>query len=187
MRRLTSRLKLRLLFLMSILLTLAIVFTLNQHAFSQDQWRFAKDIAPPGLVDQIVQENFQSSSPVEAGNMKVWKIQQPQQREPLYLIDTRVTHDSKQARANPLCGQQDCLFLGYVPKRDRYQRILNLYLNPHLPPKMALWRSLSELNNGLPCLVAQQLVQEKIQAFKLCFNGQVYEITETQRLPKRYE
>ena len=184
MSQAASRIRLRCLFLIALVFVLMITVAFNRNAASQDHWRLAKGSAPIELLDQLVQDNLNPDTTIEPGQMKLWIVQQPHQSQPVYLTDTRVTQDQQ---FNPLCGQQNCLFLGYVQTRDRYQRILNVYLDPHLPPKIDLWQATSELQHGLPCLTAHQLVQQKIQTFKYCSNGIIYEVIETQQFPHRYD
>jgi hypothetical protein len=102
----------------------------------------------------------------------------------LYLIDTRLRQTAKEPQPNLLCGTENCLFLGYNFKR---QRVLNIYLNPKLPPKVPLIQPISELRESLPCLRINQLEQHKIRTTKLCFTGTTYETIETQLLPEVYE
>jgi hypothetical protein len=156
---------------------------------SQPQWRLAKDAAPGGLMAQVIQDNIQPGTTLDAGQMKVWKVQQPSQDVPLYLIDSRVANAAEQPQGNPLCGAQGCLFLAYIPaEKGHYQRVLNLYLNPHLPPKVTLLQpEAATLTVGLPCLVVKQLEHHKIRILHFCFNGSSYEIIDDQILPQVYE
>jgi hypothetical protein len=179
MRRIGLLLKILFISLLSTLLGLVITILCGT---AQNQWKLAKDIAPPELLKQIAQENFQPGKAVEVEQMKIWKIENS-----LYLIDTRIVDDAKEPQTNLLCGKEDCLFLGYVLKGERYQRVLDLYVNPRLPPKIPLWHVLPQLSNGLPCLVIRQLIHHQIQAAKLCFNGTSYEVVASQLLPERYE
>jgi hypothetical protein len=177
------------LLILAIAIVVAIALSLHSsNATGQSPWRLAKEGAPTGLMEQVIQENIQPGTPVEAGQMKVWTIQQPHQASPLYLIDTRVANAAEHPQDNPLCGAQGCVFLAYIPaEKGHYQRALSIYLNPHLPPKMTLLQPTAELKARLPCLVARQLEQQKIRVTQFCFNGSTYEIVETQRLPEVYE
>jgi hypothetical protein len=177
------------LLILAIAVILAIALSLHSsNATGIDPWRLAKEGAPTGLMAQVIQDNIQPETTVEAEQMKVWTIQQPHQTIPLYLIDTRVANAAEHPQDNPLCGAQGCVFLAYIPiGQNRYQRILSIYLNPHLPPKMTLLQPTAELKAGLPCLVARQLEQQKIRITQFCFNSGTYEIVETQRLPEVYE
>jgi hypothetical protein len=177
------------LLILAIAIVLAIALSLHSsNATGQSPWRLAKEGAPAGLMAQVIQENIQPGTTVEAEQMKVWTIQQPHQTIPLYLIDTRVANAVEHPQENLLCGAQGCVFLAYIPAEEgHYQRILSLYLNPHLPPKMTLLQPTAELKAGLPCLVARQLEQQKIRITQFCFNGSTYEIVETQLLPEVYE
>jgi hypothetical protein len=144
---------------------------------AQGRWQPASQVLPTELQQQILKENLQPGTQVDIGQMQVLRV------GPLDLIDTRITNPSKGPTANPLCGAESCLFLGYVNQH----RVLNLYLNPNLPPKVALIQPVTETREGLPCLLINQLEQQKIHTSKLCFNGTTYETVETQILPEVYE
>jgi hypothetical protein len=154
---------------------LTAIFVLHRGQ-AQENWRPANQVLSIDLQQQILKENLQPGTPIEIGQMKVLTVGR------LRLIDTRIGHPTK-AAANPLCGAESCLFLGY----SNYQRILNIYLNPNLPPKISLIQPIDEQRENLPCLLINQLEQQKIHTAKLCFNGTTYETVETQILPEVYE
>jgi hypothetical protein len=161
----------------------------SPNATSQPQWQLAKDAAPAGLMAQVIQENLQPGTAIDTGQMKIWQIQQANQNVPLYLIDTRVANAAEHPQDNPLCGVQGCLFLAYISAGSgHYQRVLSIYLNPHLPPQTTLLQpSAYSSESGLPCLMVNQLEHHKIRTTQFCFNGSIYEIIDTQLLPKVYE
>jgi hypothetical protein len=146
-------------------------------------WQVMSEGAPANLIRQIQQDNLKGNTNVRA--MKFWQISQPGQSKLLYLIDSRTAHqDSRQ----PLCGELGCAFFGYVEiQKNRYERVLSAYLNPRLPPNVALFEPLQRLQNGLPILKVHQLEQQQIRRYRYEFNGKDYEIVETQLLPQRYE
>jgi hypothetical protein len=144
---------------------------------AQGRWQSASQVLPLNRQQQILKENLQPGTQVDVGQMQVLQV------GPLDLIDTRLPNPTKGPAANPLCGAQSCLFLGYTQQ----QRVLNLYLNPNLPPKVTLIQPLTETREGLPCLLINQLEQQKIHTSKLCFNGTTYETVETQILPEVHE
>jgi hypothetical protein len=144
---------------------------------AQGNWQLANQVLSIDFQQQILKENLQPGTSIEIGQMKVLTVGR------LQLIDTRIANPTKAANVNPLCGAESCLFLGY----SDHQRILNIYLNPNLPPKVVLIQSIAELREGLPCLLINQLEQQKIRTAKLCFNGTTYETVETQILPEVYE
>lgn len=157
-----------------------IVGLLNQGKATEFvTWQRASQVAPASLVQQIQQENLSGNSQV--GDMKVWKIQRPQQSKPLYLIDSRIKGKAS------LCGALGCAFWGYVPVSDRFQRVLSAYFDPRLPPKIQLFESQNALQNGLPILKVNQLEKQQICQYQYEFNGKGYELMETRLLPQRYE
>ncbi len=154
---------------------------------AQPDWKPASQVAPPGLLEQIVRENIQPGVSVDARNMKIWTIHPAKSKQVLYLIDPRVAKTDI-AQNSSLCGAAGCAFLAYVQASgDRYQRVLNTYLNPLLPPHVPLIQPMPELQSGLPCLQVNQLEQRKLRVFKLCSNGTAYEVVESHLLPKVYD
>jgi hypothetical protein len=145
---------------------------------AQTRWQLVAEVLSIDFQQQILKENIQPNTNVNVGQMQVLRAGQ------LYLIDTRLRQASKESQIHPLCGAENCLFLGYNLKR---QRVLNVYLNPKLPPKVLLLQPIDESREGLPCLRINQLEQHKIRTSKLCFTGTTYETLETQLLPEVYE
>ncbi len=162
------------------LVSLPVIFRFPRSA-AQGQWQPASQVLSAELQLQIRKENLQPGTPVDIGQMRVLIVQRSPQ--PFYLIDTRVADAAKGPDVNPLCGADDCLFLGYRAN----QRVLNIYLNPKLPPNVTLIQPIDQSQAGLPCLRINQLEQQKLHRTKLCFNGNTYEIMETQILPEVYE
>jgi hypothetical protein len=144
---------------------------------AQGNWQPASQVLSINFQQQILKENLQPGTSIDIGQMKVLTVGR------LQLIDTRIAHLTKASNANPLCGAESCLFLGY----SNHQRVLNIYINPNMPPKVALIQPIDEIREGLPCLLINQLEQQKIHASKVCFNGTAYETVETQILPEVYE
>ncbi len=144
---------------------------------AQGNWQLANQVLANDFQQQILKENVQPGIAIDIGQMKALTIGR------LQLIDTRIANPAKTAKVNPLCGAESCLFLGYSNR----QRVLNIYLNPNLPPKVTLIQPIDEQRENVPCLLINQLEQQKIHASKLCFNGTTYETVETQILPEVYE
>jgi hypothetical protein len=144
---------------------------------AQGNWQPANQVLSIDFQQQILKENLQPGTSIDIGQMNVLTVGR------LQLIDTRIASPTKAANVNPLCGAESCLFLGY----SNQQRVLNIYLNPNLPPKVTLIQPIDEQRESLPCLLIKQLEQQKIHASKLCFNGTTYETVETQILPEVYE
>jgi hypothetical protein len=137
-------------------------------------WQNAAQVAPPGLMEQVVRENVEpsSQSQIKSDRMRILIIQQPGQRVPLYIIDTRTDYDNPSA--NPLCGAAGCNFLGYVRSKSGYQRVFSFYLNPLLPENVSLIELAQTIRNGLPCLILNQLAGSQIEQINTCFDGQQY-------------
>lgn len=145
---------------------------------SQTGWRLAQEVAPLPLLSQIMQDNLSPTFPVDPGQMQMWKVQVAGQRQPLYLVDSRV----EGIEIQPLCGAIGCAFFGYIPQDIGFQRVLATYLNPHVPPGRSLIEPTTTVEHGLPRLVVNQLGAEGLQQYALGFNGQVYEIQQIDTL-----
>ena len=161
---------------------------INQSASVELGWREAARSAPPGLMQQVIQENLSSNFKGDSGRMKIWQIRRSGQSKPLFLIDSRIANEADQPTENPLCGTSGCQFFGYVStQNNHYQRVLVAYFNPRLPPKISLFDIADKLQNGLPVLTVNQLENKQIRQFIFAFNGKSYDLIETQLLPKVYE
>ncbi|MFM2432673.1 MAG: hypothetical protein RLZZ511_3887 [Cyanobacteriota bacterium] len=126
---------------------------------AQTRWQIVAEVLPIDFQQQILKENLQPNTQANVSQMQVLKMGQ------LYLIDTRLRQTAKESQPNLLCGAENCLFLGYNIER---QRVLNIYLNPKLPPKVPLIQPIAEVKEGLPCLRINQLEQHKLRTAKLC-------------------
>jgi hypothetical protein len=145
---------------------------------SQTGWRLAQEVAPLPLLSQMIQDNLNPTFPVDPGQMQMWKVQVARQRQPLYLVDSRIEGIEMQ----PLCGAIGCAFFGYISQGSGFQRVLATYLNPHVPPGRSLIEPTTTMEHGLPRLVVNQLGAEGFQQYTLGFNGQVYEIQQIDTL-----
>jgi hypothetical protein len=128
----------------------------------------------------MMQDNLSPTFPVDPGQMQMWKVQVAGQRQPLYLVDSRV----KGSEIQPLCGAIGCAFFAYIPQNTDFQRVLATYLNPHALPGRDLIEPTSTVDNGLPRLIVNQLGAEGFQQYTLGFNGQVYEIQHIETLAR---
>jgi hypothetical protein len=155
---------------------LSAIFMLHRGQ-AQGNWQPASQVLSIDFQQQILKENLKPGTAIDIDQMKVLTVGR------LQLIDTRIANPAKIATVNPLCGAESCLFLGY----SNHQRVLNIYINPNLPPKVVLIQPIGEQRENLPCLLINQLEQQKIHTAKLCFNGTAYETVETQILPEVYE
>ena len=164
-----------------LLVCLVVVLTLAIWLWprpSQTGWRLAQEVAPLPLLSQMIQDNLSPTFPVDPGQMQIWKVQVAGQRQPLYLVDSRVEESEMQ----PLCGAIGCAFFGYIPNGGSFHRVLATYLNPHVSPGRSLIEPTTTVDNGLPRLVVNQLGAEGFQQYILGFNGQVYEIQQIDTL-----
>ena len=162
-------------------------YTALSQSSDANGWQRGSDAAPAGLMQQVIQENIAPDFQVDSGRMRVWRIQQSGQPDPLYLIDSRVASAAESASANPLCGASGCAFFGYIQQGDRHQRVFADYLDPRLPPNIPLFEVPHKLQNRLPVLIVNQMENNQIRQLTLSFNDREYEVTETQLLPQRYE
>jgi hypothetical protein len=172
--------------LIAIVVVLSAVGLADRQASANDAaWSYAAQSAPSELMTQVRAEHLSPDAAVDTGRMKVWKIQQSGQTQPLYLIDSRVADAANST--NPLCGASGCAFFGYLVTASNYQQVLNIYLDPRLPPHIALIEVINTLQSGLPVLKVNQLEGDRIQQLTLTFDGTQYQVTDTQLSPQRYE
>jgi hypothetical protein len=187
-RRLLKRLMIPTFILVSVLMAIALLASRNPASVSLSQWHDAAKSAPTGLMAQVIQDNISPDLPIDAGRMKVWKIQQPEQSKPLYLVDSRVANLADYPHANPLCGVTGCAFFAYISlKEGEFQQVWSEYLNVNLPPGILLIEPSHELKHGLPKLRINQMKGKQVQQLQLTFNGKVYETTNILLLPKNYD
>ena len=163
--------------LVSLVILLTLVVGLWSRS-SQTGWRLAQDVAPLPLLSQMLEDNLSPTFPVDSGQMQMWKVQVAGQRQPLYLVDSRIEGIEMQ----PLCGAIGCAFFGYIPHDTGFQRVLATYLSPHVPPGRPLIEPTTTVEHGLPRLVVNQLGTEGFQQYTLGFNGQIYEIQQIDTL-----
>ncbi|MEO0537718.1 MAG: hypothetical protein AAF215_28130 [Cyanobacteria bacterium P01_A01_bin.123] len=162
------------------------VFAALPEDATETNWQSASH-APSKLLDQVVSDNLPSDLSIDATQMQVWEIQLAGQPAPLYLIDTRVADNAEDPAGNPLCGALGCAFFGYVLTDGNYEKVLDAYFKPELPPEVPLFELAEALQNDLPVLKVNQLEGDQIQQFTLVFNNGQYENVEIQTLPQRYE
>jgi hypothetical protein len=168
------------------LLLATLASLLAQYSASSDtpQWQSISH----KLSAQVMTENFRPGIPVDVGRLRTWKIQQPGQSNPIYLVDSRLSNWAEYPRVNPLCGASGCAFLIYKPDGDRhFQQIWSAYLNTNLPPTVALFEPSPDLSHGLPILKINQMEGQRIRQSRLSFDGKVYEITQSTLMPQIYE
>jgi hypothetical protein len=168
------------------LLLAALAFLLAQYSASSDtpQWQSISR----KLSIQVREENFRPDIPVDIGRLRTWKIEQPGQSNPIYLVDSRLSDRAEYPRVNPLCGASGCAFFIYKPDGDHhFQQIWSAYLNTNLPPTVALFEPSPDLSHGLPILKINQMEGQRICQSRLSFDGKVYAITQTTLMPQNYE
>ena len=136
-------------------------------------------------MQQAASEYLTSEFDDQLDQLSVLKIWQSGQAEPLYIINSRIP--TLEMDKNPLCGALGCLFLGYVQTNNGYQNVFSSYLDPRLPPDIALIEVSDTLQNEMPELIVHQLEGNQILRLRLTLNNGRYEVVETQHLPERYE
>ena len=137
--------------------------------------------APPQLLEQLAADNLNLAFASDVDDFHVTKYQQLGQSAPLYWVDTHAEETS------PLCGVSACAFFAYIPSGGSYRKVLSLYLNPHLPPEISLLEHTETLHHKQPVLHIHQLEGYHLRQFTLAFNGEQYDITDSQLLVERYD
>lgn len=144
-------------------------------------WQPLAEVAPPSLMMHIGEAHLTSGFDEQLGQMHVMQPWQPGQSTALYIIDSRAADLS--TSENPLCGALGCAFFAYVPTERGFQNVLDLYLDPHLPPEISLIEIGDTLDHDMPTLIIHQLDGDKLMQMHLVLNNDQYEIVETHYLP----
>ena len=166
-------------FILIIVLLMTVCVGILYARSPQPSWQLAREAAPPALLTQIEANNLHPDVMVDAGQMSVLKLQQAGQAQPLYLIDARLVDSETQ----PLCGAAGCALFGYIRDQSSFRQVLATYLDPHLPPGQTVLQPTGDLHQGLPTLVAMQLVETDLQQLTLVFDGETYAIDRLDYLP----
>jgi len=138
-------------------------------------WHSAGDYAPSGLMSQFEKDSVAIPEEYDISKMMIQKVSFPEQANPLFLIDTRMSEGEQK---EPLCGVAGCLFTGYIKTGWReFKPVFNLYLNPYVPlGHELLWADMT-MRNGMPVLyIIQRASPTKTALVRatLVFNGSQY-------------
>lgn len=169
-------------------LAFSLVLLSNQVAIPQqsnfvnrEDWQYAAKVAPSGLMEQVAKDNIKAAWLGDPNRMKVLEIQVPNQKSPLYLIDSRVQYECPpigcDPTLDPLCKSSGCAYLGYIHENKAYRRIFAQYFESSLTPDVDFLRVSKQLNQGLPCLEFRELPKPKtgrVQVSQYCFDEQQY-------------
>lgn len=144
-------------------------------AQGNQRWISLSQANLPGLRNQLQQKYSSDRFPIDAGRMRVLKVKNPNQAQPLYLIDTRVAPERRSL--NPTCGSAGCAFEGYIQTQQTYREVLSVYLNPELSKELRLVEPASTSQNGFPCLNFNQPQKQtrQIEVVQWCYDGQRYQ------------
>jgi hypothetical protein len=163
------------------------IYVASSQSSDTLRWQSALNVVSEELLQRIIEENTAPGFHLDKEEVRALKIQHSGQPAPLYLIDFRTSDFSQSLPVNPLCGASACAFFGYIRQGNNYQRVLSIYLNPHLPPNIPLVQTTDELQNHLPVLSVKQLEDTHIRQLTLSFNENEYEVTETKLLSQSYD
>lgn len=157
---------------------------------SVDTWQYAAKVAPPGLIQQVVQENVKPDWLGDPGKMKVIKLKVKGQKNDFYLVNTRVQYECPlngcSPLADPLCAPKGCAYLGYVRRGKSYVEVFNQYLRSTLPPEVTFLRVSNLLVSGLPCLGFTEFSEppaSKLEIQKYCYDGNKYNFVASENYP----
>lgn len=148
----------------------------------------AADAAPPGLMDKVRQEAFDTDWVGDTNRMAVASISVPDGRT-LYLVDPSVVPPkgtiARDPYLSPLCGKRGCRYLGLIEYEGAYKTVLDIYAQSLLPPGEELFQ-VEPRDRGLPCLVVTEypnagLDDAPLLRTRYCFDGQRYRSEGTTR------
>lgn len=179
-----------LLFSLLILTTITVSFSQISTVLASERWssvdnswEYAAKVAPPELMQKVLEENVSDDWLGDPRRMKVIKLKIRGQKNNLYLVNTRVQYECPPSGcsplADPLCGSSGCAYLGYIQRGNSYHRVFNEYLKSILPPKVSFLEVSDRLTLGLPCLrftELSDLATNKLQISKFCYNGNNYKL-----------
>ena len=182
-----------LILLFSLLLLFIVGFNLSQivtvHAseqwkvVSRSDWQYVAKVAPPGLMQKVVQENIAESWLGDPGRMKIVRFQTPKQKTNFYLINTKVQDkcpsNGCSSFADPLCGSAGCAYFIYVQEGNSYRKVLSEYFKNVLPPKVPFLRVSNQLGSGFPCLEFTELINltsSNLKSRKFCYSGKNFSL-----------
>lgn len=183
----------KLILLFSLLLLFIVGFNFSQIVTVQaseqwkvvngSDWQYATKVAPPGLIQKVVQENIAESWLGDPGRMKIVRFQTLKQKTNFYLINTKVQDKCPPSGcnsfANPLCGSAGCAYLIYAQEDNSYRRVFSEYFKGVLPPEVPFLRVSNQLVSGLPCLEFTELINltsSNLKARKFCYNGKSFSL-----------
>jgi len=143
---------------------------------TQNGWQPIAKIAPPALLQQFRQDYTPHLPPDwqgDIGQALMLKLEQPGSL-PLYLIDTGISPPGHPEQT-PTCGMLGCLFLGYIPKENGYQLVLNNYINDfQVQGQPPFIQPVEQVSYNVPCFhltTYNAATQEMNPTQILCFNG----------------
>ena len=153
---------------------------------SRSDWQYATKVAPPGLMQKVVQGNISGSWLGDPGRMKIVRLQTPRQKTNFYLINTKVQDkcppNGCNSFADPLCGSAGCAYLIYVKDGNSYRKVFSEYFKDILPPKVPFLRVSNQLVSGLPCLEFIELINltsSNLKSRKFCYNGKEFVLVDS--------
>ncbi len=121
---------------------ISIIFSMKSLKVSHPAtWENAESITPQHLLKQAISQN--SVRYLKISSMQVMRISS-QGAGNLYIFDFR---------SPQLCGTGGCLYSVY---HESGKLLLEFIGNPHLPPKETLIQVDDTVNQGFPCLIITQ-------------------------------
>lgn len=173
-------------------ITLATALLSNQLALSQtpeslsfeirNDWQYAAKSAPQHLMKQVAEENVEDEWLGDPNRMKIAKVNLPQQKSALYLIDTRVQYECPpigcDPALDPLCDRSGCTYLGYIQSGKSYRRVFSERLKSALTPEKNFLGVSQQLIEGMPCLEFHEQTEsaaDQLSVRHYCFNGEKYD------------
>lgn len=127
-------------------------------------WLPASEYLDRGLIEQIITENSSLAPTDEIINrMQVYQLAE---KPRMTFVDFNT---------DEMCGKMGCLYVIYLESEGKTKKVLSRYLRPELPENVPLISLSEPTQNGLPCLVFNQLAGSNLQQITLCYNGDEYQ------------
>jgi hypothetical protein len=135
-------------------------------------WNKAVNVVSNSVLEQVIAENTELNTKESVENILAWNVATTDGNFTLFNFNTP-----------EVCGALGCLYAGYWFKQNQpIIRVFLSYLNSKLPPGKQLLAVGEKRNQPLPCIKVLQTEKQQLRQFNYCFNGNHYQVTDSQLL-----
>lgn len=141
------------------------------------QWKNASSIVSSDIQSKVVSENTTASPDL----IKPLAFAVPLQSATKLVVFNFNSPD--------LCGQRSCTYVAYEVSGDRADRARSVWqarLDPNLPPGQHLFSIAKDNATNQPCLMVNQVEDNRIRQSSFCYNGRYLQAAESRLLKANY-